>query len=120
MNLAPASLQQQAAYLQTLPAIRERCAHVFNLAQDGKLEYWDYHAEKEIEVLDYCANIVQVGKMSAVRLLSFVSLISWQIYVHQRDFGTDYASARNLSQWTRSHLTIRPFSGVSLAADPTA
>ena len=50
MNPAgPTSLQEQAAYLQTLPAIRERCAHVVDLAQDRKLKYWEYHAEKEIE-----------------------------------------------------------------------
>jgi hypothetical protein len=58
-----ASLQQQAAYLQSLPAIRERCALVFNLAKDGKLEYWEYHAEKENEVIDYCANVIQVSKI---------------------------------------------------------
>ena len=36
-----------AAYLRTLPAIRERCNRVHALAQDGKLEYFDYHPEKD-------------------------------------------------------------------------
>ena len=59
----PGSLQLQAAYLQTLPAIRERCVRVFNLATEGKLEYWDYRVEKETDVVDYCAKIIQVSKI---------------------------------------------------------
>ena len=41
-----------AAYLRTLPAIRERCSRVHALAQEGKLEYFDYHPEKEQEAAE--------------------------------------------------------------------
>ncbi|ESK92744.1 duf1688 domain-containing protein [Moniliophthora roreri MCA 2997] len=59
MNLTPETpLEQKAAYLRTLPAIRERCSKVFTLAKEGKLEYFDYHPEKESEVAEFCAGII--------------------------------------------------------------
>lgn len=48
-------------YLRTLPAIRERCSKVFALGQQGKLEYFNYHADKEPDVIDYCTNIIKVS-----------------------------------------------------------
>ncbi len=61
MNLAafdsPAST---AAYLRTLPAIRVRCGRVHALAQEGKLEYFDYHPEKEQEAAAFCIEIIKV------------------------------------------------------------
>ncbi len=37
MNIsADLSLPQQAQYLRTLPAVRERCGRVFDLAKQGK------------------------------------------------------------------------------------
>lgn len=53
--------QLQAAYLQTLPAIRERCTRVFELAKLGQLEHFDYHPENEAQVVDYCASIIQAS-----------------------------------------------------------
>ncbi|TDL20700.1 DUF1688-domain-containing protein [Rickenella mellea] len=53
------STSQMIAYLRTLPAIRERCARVFALAQQGKLEYFDYHPEKEANAEEFCANIME-------------------------------------------------------------
>ncbi|EEB98183.1 hypothetical protein MPER_02354, partial [Moniliophthora perniciosa FA553] len=59
MSLTPEiPLEQKAAYLRTLPAIRERCSKVFALAKEGKLEYFDYHPEKESEVAEFCAGII--------------------------------------------------------------
>ena len=55
-----APFEQTIEYLRTLPAIRERCSRVFNLAQQGQLEYFDYHPEREQAVIDFCSNIVQV------------------------------------------------------------
>ena len=65
MNLtsAPTPLASKAAYLRTLPAIRERCNRVFEIAKKGGLEYFDYHPEQESTVVDYCANIITVRFM---------------------------------------------------------
>jgi Protein of unknown function (DUF1688) len=65
MNLsATLSPDQKAAYLRTLPAIRERCGRVFDLATDPrgcKLQYFDYHPEKEADVTAFCIKIIKVG-----------------------------------------------------------
>lgn len=61
MNLTSVfSPEGTVAYLRTLPAIRERCGRVFELAQQGKLEYFDYHPEKEADVAMFCTEIIQV------------------------------------------------------------
>jgi hypothetical protein len=67
---APLSLEATAAYLRTLPSIRERCGRVFELAKQGKLEYFEYHPEKEADVVTFCTQIIQ------------------------RDFGTNFSSVR--------------------------
>jgi hypothetical protein len=51
---------QIAAYLRTLPAIRERCSQVHELAKQGKLEYFDYHPENELDVAKFCVEIMKV------------------------------------------------------------
>ena len=62
MNLAAnLSPQQTAAYLQTLPAIRERCNKVHDLAKKGQLQYFEYHPEKEADVASFCLEIIQVS-----------------------------------------------------------
>ncbi|SJL10048.1 related to protein urg3 [Armillaria ostoyae] len=67
MNIsADLSLPQQAQYLRTLPAVRERCGRVFDLAKQGKLQYLDYHADKEGVITEFCSGIIA------------------------RDFGTNY------------------------------
>jgi Protein of unknown function (DUF1688) len=50
-----------AEYLRTLPAIRERCQRVFDLATQGKLQYLDYHPEKEADVAAFCVHIITVS-----------------------------------------------------------
>lgn len=61
MNIATAvSPETTAVYLRTLPAIRERCGRVFELAKKGQLQYFDYHAEKEADVTAFCIDIIQV------------------------------------------------------------
>lgn len=56
----PLSPQQTAQYLRTLPAIRERCTKVHELAKQGKLQYFEYHPEREDDVASFCLNIMQV------------------------------------------------------------
>ncbi|KAL9709391.1 hypothetical protein Ac2012v2_007748 [Leucoagaricus gongylophorus] len=51
--------QATAAYLRTLPAIRERCLRVHDLATQGKLQFFDYHPESEAEVAAFCSNIIK-------------------------------------------------------------
>lgn len=51
---------QKATYLRTLPAVRDRCSKVFDLAKQGKLDYFDYHPEKEADVADFCVEIIKV------------------------------------------------------------
>ncbi|KAG9082062.1 hypothetical protein FRC06_005261, partial [Ceratobasidium sp. 370] len=69
------SVQNTVAYLRTLPSIRERCSRVHALAQEGKLEYFDYHPEKEGEVVKFCAGIIA------------------------RDFGSAYNTIPPHSRW---------------------
>ncbi|KAG8695358.1 hypothetical protein FRC08_007876 [Ceratobasidium sp. 394] len=69
------SIQNTVAYLRTLPSIRERCSRVHALAQEGKLEYFDYHPEKEGEVVKFCAGIIE------------------------RDFGSAYDTIPPHSRW---------------------
>lgn len=62
MNITQIPLEQTAAYLRTLPAIRERCSRVFQLAKAGNLEYFDYHPEKEADAAAFCAEIIKVSE----------------------------------------------------------
>ncbi|KAH9915146.1 DUF1688-domain-containing protein [Epithele typhae] len=52
---------QTAAYLRTLPAIRERCARVHALAQAGKLNYFEYHPEREADAVAFCVEVIKGG-----------------------------------------------------------
>jgi hypothetical protein len=47
-------------YLRSLPAIRARCTRVHELATKGRLIYFDYHPEKEDEVVDFCKRVIEV------------------------------------------------------------
>jgi hypothetical protein len=49
-----------AAYLRTLPAIRERCTQVFELARQDKLEFFAYHPEKEADCAKFCDHLITV------------------------------------------------------------
>ncbi|KAI0923090.1 hypothetical protein AcV5_009913 [Taiwanofungus camphoratus] len=76
MNFSqPLTTEQTAAYLRTLPAIRERCGRVHVLAQQGKLEYFDYHPEKEADVAAFCIDIIK------------------------RDFGSNFTSIPPHGRW---------------------
>ncbi|CAL1709458.1 unnamed protein product [Somion occarium] len=70
----PLTPQQTAIYLRTLPAIRERCNKVHELAKRGELQYFEYHPEKEEDVATFCLSIIQ-------------------------DFGTNYASIPPHGRW---------------------
>ncbi|EMD37201.1 hypothetical protein CERSUDRAFT_115105 [Gelatoporia subvermispora B] len=75
MSSSTKDLQKTAAYLRTLPAIRERCGRVHVLATQGKLEYFDYDPEKEADVAAFCVDIMK------------------------RDFGTSFASIPPHGRW---------------------
>ncbi|KAG8713879.1 hypothetical protein FRC11_010655 [Ceratobasidium sp. 423] len=76
MNITSAtSVESTVAYLRTLPSIRARCSLVHDLAREGKLEYFDYHPEKEKEVVEFCAKIIE------------------------RDFGSAYDTIPPHSRW---------------------
>ena len=62
--------QDPVIYLRSLPAIRERCNRVFGLAQEGKLEYFDWVPEKEQDVVEFCKNIIQVRRIQEFRTAS--------------------------------------------------
>jgi len=79
----------KAQYLPTLPAIRDRCAQVHNLAKQGKLEYFEYHLENEEKVADFCLQIIQVV---GVFVLSQNLLTGSRPLAKQRDFQTNYGS----------------------------
>lgn len=70
----PLSPQQTATYLRTLPAIRERCTKVHELAKKGELQYFEYHPEKENEVADFCLSIIQV-RLSVPSLVSHLFIL---------------------------------------------
>lgn len=59
--------QTTAQYLRTLPAIRERCLALYDLATQDKLLYFDYHPEKEADVVDFCLDIIKVRFVSNIR-----------------------------------------------------
>lgn len=61
-NSALDSLLEQAAYLRTLPAIRERCTRVHTLAQKDGLQYFEYHPENEQTVVDFCEAIIEASR----------------------------------------------------------
>jgi hypothetical protein len=64
INMAPAALHSRNSvvpYLRSLEGVRDRCAEVFRLAQEGKLEYMEWHEENEKCVVDYCRNIIEVN-----------------------------------------------------------
>ncbi|KAF8653673.1 hypothetical protein AX16_003824 [Volvariella volvacea WC 439] len=75
IETAELSPQATAVYLRSLPAIRERCQRVFDLAQAGKLEYFDYHPEKEDAVAEFCIGIMK------------------------RDYGTNFAGIQPHGRW---------------------
>ncbi|CAE6433279.1 unnamed protein product [Rhizoctonia solani] len=76
MNITSApSVESTVAYLRTLPSIRERCSRVHDLAKEGKLEYFDYHPDKEKDVIEFCAKIIE------------------------RDFGNAYDTIPPHSRW---------------------
>jgi hypothetical protein len=52
-----------ASYLRTLPAIRERCTQVFDLAKASKLEYFEYHPEQEDVAAVFCDELIIVRRL---------------------------------------------------------
>lgn len=71
---------QTIEYLRTLVSIRERCGRVHDLAKQGKLQYFEYHPEKEEDVVNYCIRIIQVCQhilhCLSISLMGLTSVIS--------------------------------------------
>lgn len=86
----------KAQYLLTLPAIRDRCSQVHDLAKEGKLEYFEYHPENEKKVADFCLQIIQVTR---VLVLSQDLLTVSRPVAKQSDFQTNYASIPPHGRW---------------------
>lgn len=68
---------------------------MFQLAQEGKTEYFKYNETKEGDVVNFCASIMEVSTTSLVyqgparaddRFLSAI----------KRDFGTNFAAVSDL------------------------
>ena len=60
--LSFSSPAQTAAYLRTLPAIRERCSRVHALAAEGKLNHFDYHPDKEADAVAFCIQTIKARR----------------------------------------------------------
>ncbi|KZS96733.1 DUF1688-domain-containing protein [Sistotremastrum niveocremeum HHB9708] len=77
------STELKAEWLRSLPSIRTQCSKVFALAKAGKLDCWEYHPEKEGDVVQFCADIIT------------------------RDFGTNYSSIPPHGRWRHFDLPNR-------------
>ncbi|KAF8892792.1 hypothetical protein CPB84DRAFT_1711013 [Gymnopilus junonius] len=73
---------ETAAYLRTLPAIRERCGRVHELAKKGGLQYFEYHPEKEVDVAKFCIDLMK------------------------RDYGEDFTSIKPHGRWRHLDTSI--------------
>lgn len=60
LGVTAATDAEKIAYLRTLPAIRQRCAEVHALAEENRLHYFEYHPDREADVVEYCASIMNV------------------------------------------------------------
>jgi len=54
------SSQDPVEYLRSLASIRARCTKVHDLATKGRLLYFEYHPEKEDEVVEFCKRVIEV------------------------------------------------------------
>ena len=48
-------------YLQSLKSVRERCASVYRLAEQQRLDYWDLDLSKEAEIVDFTCSLIAVS-----------------------------------------------------------
>lgn len=62
-------------YLRSLPSIRARCSRVFELAEAGRLDYWDLDLTKEASIVDFVCELIA------------------------RDYGTSYESIPPHGRW---------------------
>ena len=61
-----------------LPAIRERCGRVYELAKEGKPHYGYYHPEEEADVAAFCVEIMKVYPILASKPTSFPCPMNFQ------------------------------------------
>lgn len=98
--------QLQAVYLRTLPAIRERCLKVHDLAKRGGLQYFDYHPEKEGAVIEFCTSIIEVRPPPALP----PSIIDENIFPERfrgKSFFCEQSTLMWLNQTIKRHIANR-------------
>ena len=57
-------------YLQSLSAVRQRSAEVYELAKQGKLDNWSLHEDKYVNIVAYCSDLMKV------------SVATWCLLIH--------------------------------------
>ena len=68
MNLAAVRTPEATAlYLRTLPAIRDRCEGVFDLAKQDGLQHFTYHPDREPDVVKFCIDINAGARPASLR-----------------------------------------------------
>ncbi|KEI36597.1 uncharacterized protein L969DRAFT_90552 [Mixia osmundae IAM 14324] len=55
----PSSSDDPAVYFTTLPAIRERCRAVFDIASANRLQYWNVDLSQQDAIVDFCCALIE-------------------------------------------------------------
>ena len=88
------SSQDPVEYLRSLASIRARCTQVHDLATKGRLLYFDYHPEKEEEVVEFCKRVIEVriAIVLAFRILLSPTPTGGRIFQFRRSmFSTTFS-----------------------------
>ena len=56
----PTMTSERVSRLRKLPTIREQCRKVLEVAKNDKLTYFEYHPEREPDVVKFCQQIIEV------------------------------------------------------------
>ena len=65
------------SYLLTLPAIRQRSFNLFEQAQKGHLQYFDYNQQNELLVANYCVDLIKVCLLLLLLRLLTITARLW-------------------------------------------
>lgn len=55
----PHMMEDQVSYILGLPAVRENAHIILQAAREGKLNHFDYHADKLSDTADYVIGMIQ-------------------------------------------------------------
>lgn len=64
VRLGLSAMDEQIAYLQSLPSVRERCTKVYALAEQDKLDFWELDASKTADIVEFCCSLIKVRDLS--------------------------------------------------------